>query len=239
MEGNELRRQIHHSFEINTSLTPSNADRLALNLATGNARLRILEDHLYWVLNIPFITAGCLLDKNFKSFMRSPLRNFYNNLQGRFAGSRLALAGGPFAYAIAALSAYAVYETTSLWFDRFGGLHQGTWANRIASGTSTLLTESALLSRVSMEMGAFTNAQAFRVASFGEMGLARFTGNAFLRGSPCSLGLLRPLGTTILLGTAVAGLALGIGYATGLIDHRSGLGQMIASADQTITRFLD
>jgi len=241
MEGFNLRTRLARNLNSqNAALT--NEDRLAMNLQSGTDRLRLLEDHLYWFVNTPILAYGCLRDKNFISFMRDPVGNFRSNMLRRFGGSRLALAGSPLAWGAAALSAFAVYETTSLWFDRLGGLKQGTWANRVASATSTLLTESALLSRVSMEMGAFTTRTAFRAASFGEMGLARFGLGAYWRGAAASGvegGLLRPLGTTFFVGIAAAGLVLGVGYATGLIDRRSGLGQFIGRCDQAITNFLD
>lgn len=242
LEGAGLRQQIRQNLERTSQANLSQTERQSLNLQTGENRLRSMEDHLYWFLNTPILAYGCLADKNFKTFMRNPLGNFRANMTQRFLGSRAALAGGVFSRSLALFSALAVYETTSLWFDRLGGIKQGTWANRLAAGTSTLLTESALLNRVSMEMGAFTSSTAFRATSFGEMGLARFAPRAFFRGVPVLAAegsLLRPLGTTLLVGTAIVGLTLGVGYATGLIDRRSGLGQMISRVDQAITRFLD
>lgn len=242
-EGFRLRGQIDRNLNAAShGRLNTHEARLNANLETGESRLRMMEDHLYWIWNTPLLIYGCVGDKSFKTFMRHPLRNFLDNMTKRYTGSQLALAGGIFAKATSLASAFAIYNITSTWFEQLNGMPHGSNWNRFASLTSTLLTESVLLSRTSMEMGAFTTSSAFRRASFGEMGLARFGPRAFFRGAATSLEggtLLRPLGTTLLAGTALLGLGIGLAYATGAINRETGLGGFVDRASRALENWLD
>ncbi|GEM_PF-4728927 len=235
-EGRAQRSQEAQDLLLARQRTLDNTHRQNLNLRIGENRLHQAEDHLYWGLTWPVVALACGIDPNFRNFIRQPYRIISETLRSRYSGTRTSLVGGgAFAAGTLLLSSAAIYGVTSTWFDFMSGgnLPQGSLGNHIASGISTLLTETALLTRVSTELGflvesgtlSWGNLSALQASEISWTGL--FRGVPYLAEGAESASLVYPVGLAALAFSVGAGIGIGIDYAFGVFDEDFTPGDMV------------
>jgi hypothetical protein len=181
----------------NSPYSNSNIKRLA-NIRTAQARAKIAEDNLYWILTWPVVAAACVADPNFRRVVRNPLvpiRYFASQFSTAFSAigkSPAACLKNPFGLGALLLAGKGIYDVSSRWFDVYGNLKRGSIENKIFSGASTILTEAALIARVSREMHSLTGSGALSWSNFMQ-----------LRSMPYSWGFEAQMGRMNLFGLKV------------------------------------
>ena len=141
--------------------TTTHETRRMINIETAKARANLSKDHLYWTITGPIVTAACFADPFFRKFWPAPWRAprlgvVYNYFASQFSRAIPFVGRSPFGLGAAALSGYGIYELSSLWFDIYGNMPQGSTENRAFSLGATVLTQAALYSRAAREMEVIT-----------------------------------------------------------------------------------
>ncbi|GEM_PF-6211214 len=148
--------------------------RRLINIQTAKSRSILARDHLYWTVTWPVVLAACFADPHFRVFWPAPWRAprfgvLYNYFSNQFSRAIPFMGRSALGLGAAALSGYGIYELSSLWFDIYGHMPQGSTENRAFSAGATLLTQAALYSRASREMMALTGESRLTMASLGRI----------------------------------------------------------------------
>ncbi len=169
--GNSREEGIIHGGQLYADGdTTSRNTRRFINIQTAKSRSNLAKDHLYFTITWPIVLAACFADPYFRNFWPAPwkLPRFgvlYNYFANQFSRAIPFMGRSPLGLGIAALSGYGIYEMSSVWFDLYGHMPQGSTENRVFSLGSTILTQGALYSRAARELEILTGSSKLNLES--------------------------------------------------------------------------